>query len=456
MNIYKLTVKEWFYLGVLLLLFTSGFYPLVGSTLFASDAVGKVGLLNSSLFIVSFSVFLITLICLTIYLAKKETYRPSWPIVIGLSVVLLINALTIVFFRDKTFSVDLVDGGITTFSFSIESLTKLRYIAQLICLLLLSFIIIDIIPKMFKVQILYVFSFACLLFVLVSIIGSYIVDNVRYIDFVKHLSSPSELYDYTTFSFYAYRNSYGFILFLGLVASLFLHLRRHKYYWFVVYGFIYLNLIFTLCKTALILGMFLLLLYLVIRFILSYKNNKKRNMIALIVITSICLISLISVIALINCNESIKNAFFDTGTISYRKVIWHNCISILNSTSYVLGAGFHLFGDILFIFNTSDPTTYHHNDTPFAHNGFLELMGNGGIVFLLAFALILIYVISRYIKKYKENKQLCLFEFSLIFVCLIYMQFESGTFILPYNIDSSYLSLIILMPAFTKNDWRFD
>ena len=449
MDTIKLSVKQWIYLGVLLLLFTSGFYPLVGSTLFASDAVGKVELLNSCLFIVSFSVFLITLICLIFYLVKKESYRPSWPIVIGLCVVLLINALTIVFFRNKTFSVDLVDGGITTFSFSIEALTKLRYVAQLICLLSLSFIIIDIIPKMFKVQILYVFSFACLLFVLVSIIGSYVIDNVRYIDFIKHLSSPSELYDYTAFSFYAYRNSYGFVLFLGLVASLFLHLRRHKYYWFIAYGFIYLNLIFTLCKTALILGLLLLLLYLIIRFVLSYKSNKKRNLIALIVITSICLVVLISFVILINCSESLKNALLDTGTISYRKVIWHNCISILNSTSYIIGVGFHLFGDILFIFNTSDPTTYHHNDTPFAHNGFLELMGNGGIVFLLAFVLILIYVISRYIQKYKENKQLCFFEFSLIFVCLIYMLFESGTFILPYNIDSSYLSLIILMPAFS-------
>ncbi len=453
MNLIKLTKRNWIHLCVLFLLFTSGFYPLVGSTLFAENAVGKVGLLSTNLFITSFVVFIITFVSLLVYLIINKTYTPSWIILIGLTIALLINMLTIIFFSDKSFSVDLIGGEVDVFTYSIDHLLKLRYIMQLICLFVILFIIIDIVPKLFSLDILYVFSFACILFVLTSIISSYFIDNVRYIEFIKKLSSPSELYDYAIFSFFAYRNSYGFVLFLGLIASLFLHSRRHKYYWFIVFGFIYLNLIFTLCKTALILGLLFLLLYLCIRFILSFKENKKRNIIVFLIITTLCLAGLITFTTIITHNDIIKDAIFNTGTISYRKVIWHNCLSILNSTSYLFGAGFHIFGDILFIFNTSDPVTYHHNDTPFAHNGYLELLGNGGIIFLLVFALILIYTISQYFKRYKNNKQLSLFELSLICVCLIYMILESGTFILSYNIDNAYLSLLILMPAFYKKDW---
>lgn len=440
-------LNKWFfiYLSFIALIFFFGFYAIGGATLVGNDALAKTTALSPLAFSLFLASFLLLSGGLIFLISFKKVYKPSLPLIVGLSILFITNMISILIFKNgSTFGVTLLSGKVDTFNFSLEAYDRFVDITQFLCVLIISFLILDIIPKIFDFKVIYYFSLLAIIVVLVCIIGSFFLDN--YVGFLTHFGQE-DMYQYTASSFFAYRNSYGFVVFLGIVTSLFMHFMNKKWYWFLLTGFFYLALCFTMCKTAMVLGLVLVLAYLIIRFFFSYKENKKRNLIALASVGGTTLLGIVALIIFSILNQDLFTSLGDLETLKYRFVIWRNVIDLLNQTSWFIGTGFHLFGNILFIFNTSDGETYHHNDTPFAHNGILELIGNGGIVLLVAFVLIVIWILRKYIKHYEEHKSFVIFELVLIFVAFIYMMLESGTFVLPFTLDYSYLSVLICVPA---------
>ena len=105
-----------------------------------------------------------------------------------------------------------------------------------------------------------------------------------------------------------------------------------------------------------------------------------------------------------------------------------------------------MFGEILYQFNAHDTFAFIYNNTSFAHNAALELLGNGGVVMLGLAIILYVQIIIRYVKYIKVDKHFAIFGLALITFASIYSLFESGSFIFASSFDYLVLSFIIVTP----------
>lgn len=456
MKNFRLDRWSWIYLSIICVIFASGFYAANDVALFGGSDEAIMSALPLWAFITLLSIFVLSISALIILISIRLKYRPSLPLLIGFSFLFIINLLTILLFKNgQTYVVDLVDGTTKSFIFNIGGWDYFFSAVKFLVVLSLAFILIDIVPKVFDgVQFASIASMITIAVAITLVFISYIVEGHIYIDIFSHLNHE-EIYQYAAKSIYL--NGYGFLLFAGIIASLFLHHLDGKWYWYLITGFLYCNMLFAIAKLAIFCGFVLICAYLIMRFIFTYKDHRKRNLITLGIFAGL----FICVVIAIFIAESITGKVFSfiqslflssdldnkgVSTLSTRQVIWHNAWCILNSTNYVFGVGYNVFGLLLKQYNSCN----YNDSTPFAHNAYLELLGNGGIILLLAFVALLAYLVYVLIKEYKTNKQFVVFEFILLSVFLFYMCFESNNIVFASNLDYSFITILFFVPTMFK------
>lgn len=423
-----------------------GVYLSMGDVLFGSD-----GFKNQS-FYMSLGLLLILIGFLTsIFLINKfkNDYHPSLLLFIGLFTLFVINTITLFITPDsKEYILNSVKDGPIKFNFETNLTYKFSCVFQLIGLLSLVYIIFDLAPKLFKDnRIIDMYPFLCIVTVSIVILLSYIFDFEKYINFFPSLFNGN-VYDSTVSFLFGSRNTFAFVIVLGIISCLYLHLKYRKIYYVIGSIYFYLSLVFTFSKTALILSFILLCAYYLYRFFITYQDNKKRNIIALSITCSSLLVLLTTGIIVLSVTSSWDKIISSDGisTLTTRFYIYRNVIDILNQTNFFGGAGFHMFGEILYQFNAHDTFAFIYNDTSFAHNAALELLGNGGVVMLGLAIILYVQIIIRYVRHIKVDKHFAIFGLALITFASIYSLFESGSFIFASSFDYLVLSFIIVTP----------
>lgn len=426
-----------------------GLYALVAVKLFTSVETRNddMSVLFFSIIVVCFFISLLTFILLNAWLRK--VYKPSLCVGAILITLFLINLIALLSFKaESTIRVD----SENSFAFSLTDFDRIKYIIQYFIMLSLVFLTFDAAPKIFKdTNVLLVACYMCITVVLICVIYSYWTETETYFNFVKNIGKGNS-YTYVVQSWLIHRNSYGICLFMGITASLYIHFLTKRWPFLVAALFFYINIIFTLCKTALILGFVLLVFYLLVRFFLTFKENKKRNIIAISIIGGIIVIFGVTVLTILICKNRIEYLFeslFGTthfSTIISRFGIWKDIFKMFEQFNIVTGVGYHLFGRILIIFNTMSIS----EETCYAHNGFLELLGNGGIFLVIAYVLSLVYVVIRYFQVYKEDKMLSIFGLGLISTMLVYTMVESGTLLFCSTLEYTFFSFLVFVPILQR------
>ena len=85
-------------------------------------------------------------------------------------------------------------------------------------------------------------------------------DFEKYINFFPSLFNGN-VYDSTVSFLFGSRNTFAFVIVLGIISCLYLHLKYHKIYYVIGSIYFYLSLVFTFSKTALVLSFILLCAY---------------------------------------------------------------------------------------------------------------------------------------------------------------------------------------------------
>lgn len=378
----------------------------------------------------------------------KKNYKFSKIILIVsifLFVVGFINLLTI---KENTI-ISIVKGEtINQYEYSFSINNRIRYIFSYLILILMFYCTVDVVPKVFKdFDILYFYSILFILTTIVLAIISYFIENVKYIEFIKNIASDNP-YASTVKSLFYHRNSYGVTLFCAICSSLYLHHEDKKFYWFIFDGFFFINMIFTLCKTGLILSILLNVSYLIARFVLTYKENRKRNLIAFISIIGTFVALIVMAVIILSMKgklSSLLDSLFSKDifrTVEARFELCKTSIDIVKSTNVLVGAGYKVFGDLLHIISSE------HNY--FSHNGIVELLGQGGVVLLVCAILIVIYYLYNNLRLLKINKNEAIFGYIIFTVCFIYTMFESGSIIFPSTLEYTFISFLIFVPLLQK------
>ena len=382
---------------------------------------------------------------------ERKSIKHSLPVIISLGVILIIDIIaTLTLKSPQDASVLGLHGEYWEVHFEISNFYRFQSIAKFITVLLMNYSLLVVFPQKINSKgkmtgILIMIIFVCLILVLYSLIFEF----KNYINFVKclinrdadgvFLSSPK--------SVFPNKNSFAFILFINIVASLLLHHYKRYKLCFANIILSYILIIFTICKTIIILSLILTLAYIVYRLVMTFKEHKKRNIIIICVLGGSLLLAAGIVLLVPLLRESVFDMFFNIGdrTIEVRQYIWSNAVLVLNGAGWFIGRGFGTFNALITVYNHSDPGGG-EGFTTNAHNGYLELIGEAGIFYLVLAILGQAYLVYKCVKIFKEDRELSLLTIALMLSLQVYMVFEVMTPTMSSSLEYMTMTALLAFP----------
>lgn len=285
-------------------------------------------------------------------------------------------------------------------------------------------------------------GYCIFIFMFILAVYSYITEADHYVPFLKALFSGDidEAYKHTVYSFVANRVPYGVCMMLGYLFALICHALTKKWYYYLIAAFMYINMIFSYCKTALFMSLLAFIIYLVYQLIATYKDNKKRNNIIIIVASSIVgvllVLSLISIFtqgAFLPLVYKVFSSFVDQRTIDTRTYIWANTYHLLENGWWLLGRGFGTYNFMLYPMNIVNGDYV----CP-SHSTFNAILGAGGALAILLYFGLWAYYIYVFIKCFKMDWKRTI-ELSIGLFAFVLYSFTEGV---------NYLILVFMFPLF--------
>ncbi len=409
--------------------------------------------------------FLGLVLVTTIYLfieKKRNHFKPNYVIlflcvgifIYSLIVILVTPSVKTFDFADR-FNPEIIYHGV----FLVTAEKKTYYIFFAFLSLLVCYLTLDLFPK--KIAFLKVFDIGFYLaatVTLVCMIFSYIVEWDQYVTIITNFNQGIiKEYIYSVKSFFNNRSNYSMLLLFMIFYCLLVHYSHQKWWWlYVIAAFIFVNLCFTTSKTNIPLGFFLIIGYLLARFIITFKGHKKRNIIAASSITLFLIACVVTFVILYNCSpisenlhKSMEELFkVSKGTVESRQFIWKACVDILNNSNWLLGAGFGLFNDLLreyMAFNNYD------SPTNMPHNYFLQVLGEGGVIYLAFIIFTLVLLIIFMVKIAKKHTSLVVLESLFLVTFIVHGLLEANGPIahsLP-SVEGVFYTYLLYVPIFS-------
>ncbi len=269
---------------------------------------------------------------------------------------------------------------------------------------------------------------------LAAIFASYSMDKAFY----KELLSSEEFHMWGgTLSFCVNKNTFGALILFGICCEIYLFSFDKKWWRLPLMAYYFVSVFFTLSKTSIVCAIFVFIVSISYGFIRLFIKNKKWWVLLFFLIyiganAYLCY--------LFFHNETFSGSFVgkifavikksllepEDSTMGAREIIWQKLLNLVKSEKqYVIfGLGDASFP---FIFAFASDTSWKY--TFFAHNGFLELLGKGGLIRVAVYALLIVYLLILSIRflPSKKSKGGALY---LIFLL---------TFLLHSSVESEYL-----------------
>ena len=302
-------------------------------------------------------------------------------------------------------------GTVETAIIQVSAIHKFIFVSEIVATIMFIYIGLFVLPRQIKTVIfLKYLGFALFTFLLVLMIYGYIVDYDKYIAFFKHIflhdREDPDIYHKCVTSFIINRNAYGMCMMMGIIFSFINHSIHRKWFYFLFAGIFYFNMIFSLCKTGLLISAILIVVYVAYRLIVSFKEHKKRNLAFIISFGSLVLIAGGILGLSIATRGKVLSPIYDFyneivrggKTLDNRCYIWDNTYQLLQNGNWLIGRGFGIINLLLQPMNILS-----HDEKVFpTHSAYLSLLAEGGILFLVAYLALLVYsgiIIFRCYKK---------------------------------------------------------
>ena len=448
----RLSLMSMFKIILLILTVCASVYLAVGSQIFGpTPAAPQEDWHSTALFILSLTFFALLLIYLVVY----EKYHPSVYVVALLSLLLIAEiAIICTFPNNSVYTAQLFSGDTKTFTMALTPYDYFHSIVRFVGVCILSLIVIDIIPKHFKqYHIIEIAAFLMFAVTFVAIVYSLIVENQRYID-LFNLCDYKYMYQNATQSFFVSKNNFGMMMMISIFFLLYFHNKYGKI-WFVLFIPVLLAaMFFTQSKNCIFVTLIALSLYGVFRFIYSYKQHKLRNIITLSSFIAVIAGIFIALMVIpttrqfvINFSSNLFQVVGGESTLDIREVVWNNSIILITQYFNLFsGVGFGLFNNLLLNYNNCDFNYYLTLNIDSSHNFVVEMLGYGGIVFLLVWLALFAYVIYCYVKSFKKNKAIVVFSAIILISYLIFALFENGLILLSCSPEYLFITLLVVAP----------
>ena len=439
------------------------------------------------------------LIGLSVWLAlverKKGLLRIHVPLIVLLIGLFTMSAVTIISFPE-VLKVDVpvynqivhtasdVETGLDFVKHVYIYVTPEQKVLYLICtfsVLYLTYIFLWVLPRKIRcVRALDLVMYIIITLGTVALIYSLIFDAQKYYQFFVALRDPDLYFPYGINSFLGNRNSFGMLMSFSCFASIYLH-HTTKKWWFLPIAFVYfIETIFITSKTNMLICLFVLVVYLIGYFILTFKKNLKRSIIILSVVGGLLLIfgGLYLVHVFVNSNfmnfifkyvDKVFDFFFvnaiqNTNSFTGRDRQYGKVMILLNFGYWATGLGYGLFGYIfqgmenfanvetLYVLDSStvgkstSPNTV-LSESP--HSSYYQILGSGGIVTFVVYGLLILYVIFAMVRIFKQHKLTVIMCASFLGAAILHGFTEAPTlfFVGPTYVDSLMFTIFVTTPV---------
>lgn len=369
--------------------------------LISNDQINIV--LMAILFFVILSMF-ITYLVVDYYKYKNKLNI----IFIVVATLLLISQCLVIFLTPDIFTISVhsVNGGLITADIKLSTVFRFQSLISFTSLLIVLYSLLFLLPKEIKPNSIFmiVVLIAFIAFVSISFIYSIIAEHDVYVSFIKNFSHLT--HEDCTKSFFPHKNNWGLFLFIGIYALLYLFFIFRKKWLFIPIILFYVIMVFSFCKTTLLLTPLMLFAFLVYELVRTYQNNKKRNQIIIVVVSSV-LVVLLLVLFLTPLRQMLLDKLFgdNGGSTSSRIAIWSKVFELTSEPIKILfGNGFGVLTLSLLQANNRDPYCSQNWHVFKAHNMYIQSYGDGGIFMALCFVTLIAYVLYKTIKYSKINK----------------------------------------------------
>lgn len=353
-----------------------------------------------------------------LYLENKAGNKVDRRINILFAFLLLIGILGILI-QSRNYEMDLylIDGSQAHLSLTISNTHYFFFIFEIISILLFVYIGLFVLPKRFKtLKMIKMLGYLVFLLCFVLIIYSYIWEADKYVLFFESLKK----YDFYAMKecniqgFILNSNAYGMTLMIGVMFCLMCHAMKSRWYYYLFSLVFFINMLFSCCRTSIILSIIMFLIY--ICFNCKIRKNK-LNIIFLCIVFSIitliaifvCVVYFANGIIFGNLYILIKNITSNKNQVDLREWIWFNTYQIIAHTSpvsFLFGSGFGIMNLVLMRINFMNPYAFQFSFP--THSGFLNLLAEGGFLYLFTFLLLLGYAASIFKKCYKKQALLAI------------------------------------------------
>ena len=328
----------------------------------------------------------------------------------------------------------------------ISGVHKFVFSAEVIGIAMFLYIGLFIFPKRIK-NIRFIEYLGYLLFALIGVLFVYslIVEHNQYIGVFKYLLGVDRsipLSEMSVKSFILHKNAFGMVYMLGIIFTFINQAIKARKWYYPLTGIFFVLMLFTQCKTGILLSALIILAWLVYRLVVTYKDNKKRNLITFIVLGSVIVLGGIFIGVPYLTKGKVLGKVYAliteiTGsgkTVETRTFIWDNVYQLIGNGNWVIGRGFGVINLLLMPMNIKT-----HNDPVFpTHSSWLNMLSEGGIFLLFAYIAFLIYVGYICFKAYKKSPLLTFAIFLGAFSFFAYSFIET----------IHYLMYVFLFPIF--------
>ena len=332
-------------------------------------------------------------------------------------------------------------GNTITISTTISLTHRLFFACASILIPTIIFIILFVLPKRItNIHFLSAIGIIVLAFILIVTTYSYAAEKDKYVPFVKALINGNidEMYAIGISSFLVQRVPYGACLMMALMFALVNHTFSRKWYWLVGVFYCLINMIFTWCKTGLIITFIVLNIYIIYNLIFTFKKHLVRNIILssfyLLLVAAFLTPVLISVISKgekLNPLYNLLSSFIEKRTMVSRTYIWANIRQRLSGGWLVIGRGFGIHNYVLYPMNLVNG-----DDVCPSHSSYYAVLGAGGLIQLIGYlGMMVLYLIFAF-KCFRKDK-LVSFGLFIPFLAFFLYSFTEGV---------NYLVIVFMFP----------
>lgn len=402
------------------------------------------------------------LIGLTLYLEfKKNNIRPNY-LVLLLFLGLFICNIVATFLVPSQVDITFVGtDGLTYITNLTSTLSDRIYnILNNGVTILLTYFLFFILPHKFhyQKQLNYLF-YAVVIFTIIIIAYTFFAELDTYKTIWDGLIRGLDVAYQKIKSIFINGNNYGFVILLGIIALIYLNNHRPNVIWYLLMIAFYLAMIFSLCKTTIAIATIVIPVYIFARLIMTMKKHCVRNIFllvsALAILTSFILIVILStkyynLPILKQVHFFLNDIFKDhgTSTMDSRGYLWSLGYQIIKQFNLFIGVGKNQFGELLSNMQNADGQSL--NNLIYVHNGYLHILGEGGLLLAICSIGMFTYVLFAAIKTFKYDKTVVLSTALGYFILFIYMWAETPAFIFASSLEHFLFIAMINLPLLSR------